>query len=917
MGAGALPAGTVTFLFTDLEGSTRLLEAHPTAYRDAVRRHHDLLRETVEGHGGVVFETVGDAVYAAFAQATDAVAAALAGQVALQREDWEEVGALRARMGLHTGEVERQGAHYFGAPLYRCARLTAAAHGGQVVLSAAVAELVRGALPAASLRDLGAHRLKDLQNPERVFQLTAPELSGDFPPLRTLDARPHNLPLQLTSFVGRERELAEVTGRLAGAPLLTLTGPGGTGKSRLALQGAAEALPDYPDGAWLVELAPLADPALVPDAVAAVLGVREEPGRPLLATLTDALRAKRLVLVLDNCEHLLDACARLAEALLRACAGLRILATSREALGIAGEVPYRVPSLAVPAAHDPPPVEALARYEAVRLFAERAAVVQPGFAVTAGNAAAVAEVCRRLDGIPLALELAAARVRVLPVEQLLGRLEDRFRLLTGGSRTALERHQTLQAAVAWSYDLLTDRERALFGRLSVFAGGWTLEAAEAVCAGGGIDAADVLDLLSRLVDKSLAGAEAQPDGTARYRLLETLRQYARQRLAADGAGAADAVRRGHAAYYLALAGDVPADPAGFDRLEREHDNLRAALRWLLERGPAEDALRLGEALRGFWAIRGYYAEGRERLGELLALPAAAARTPTVSALYNGAGRLAANQGDYGAARALYERSLAIARETRDARVVAAAVGNLANVVREQGDYATAHRLLEEDLAAARAAGRRRIAGNLLNQLGLVALQEGDYAAARACLEEALTLLRETGSEFGAILAATRLGHVAHAEGDGADARRRYEQSLAALRAWDDKRVAAGLLVNLALVEVDAGDPAVAGGHLAAGWALLGALRDRAGTALWLEGAAGLAAARAQAAGAARLAGAAAALRERLGTAQPRNLRDWLERRLEPARAALGGEAYARARAEGRGMSAEQAVAYALAEGDDA
>src|SRR5262245_263895 len=407
-----LPTGTVAFLFTDLEGSTALLQAHPAAYRAAVRRHHELLLEAVEARGGVVFETVGDAVYAAFARPTDAVEAALAGQLALQAEDWGGVGALRARMGLHLGEVERQGGHYFGAPLYRCARLTATAHGGQVVLSEATAALVRDALPpGAGLRDLGPHRLKDLQAPERVAQLLHPDLPASFPPLRSLDVLPNNLPRQLTSFVGRERELAQVRRLLAAAPLLTLTGAGGAGKTRLALQAAADALDAYPDGVWLADLAPAADPGLVPPAVAAALGVREEPGQPIPATLAGALRPKRLLLVLDNCEHLLDACARLADALLRACPGVRVLATSREALGIAGETAWRVPSLELPDARHPPPPERLTQYEAVRLFVDRALAARPDFAVTDQNAPAVAALCARLDGIPLALELAAARVR--------------------------------------------------------------------------------------------------------------------------------------------------------------------------------------------------------------------------------------------------------------------------------------------------------------------------------------------------------------------------------------------------------------------------------------------------------------------------------------------------------------------------
>jgi class 3 adenylate cyclase len=459
-----LPTGTVTFLFTDLEGSTRLLEAHPLAYREAVHRHHDLLQQAVEGHGGVVFETVGDAVYAAFERPTDAVAAALAAQAALLAVPWGETGPLRVRMGVHLGEVERRGAHYFGAPLYRCARLTATAHGGQVVLSAAVTEIVRDALPpGAALRDLGAHRLKDLARPERVTQLLHPDLPAAFPPLRSLDALPHNLPRQATPFVGREAELAAVAGRLRqpGVPLLTLTGPGGTGKTRLALQAAAEVLdaagPDgarsggpFPDGAWLVELAPLADPGLVPAAVAQALGVREATGRPPEAALRDHLRDRRLLLVLDNCEHLLPGAAPAVAALLGAGPGVTVLATSREPLRVAGEHEHPVPPLALPPRPDParpPDPAALSHYEAVALFIERAVAARPDFAVTNATAPAVAELCHRLDGLPLAIELAAARVKVLAPPALLARLDRRLGVLTGGRRDAPARQQTLRATL--------------------------------------------------------------------------------------------------------------------------------------------------------------------------------------------------------------------------------------------------------------------------------------------------------------------------------------------------------------------------------------------------------------------------------------------------------------------------------------
>jgi len=439
----------------------------------------------------------------------------------------------------------------------------------------------------------------------------------------------HNLPLQLTSFVGRDRERAGVRRLLATSRLVTLTGPGGVGKTRLALRVAADVLPEYPHGVWLAELAVLADPARVPQAVAAAAGVPEDPARPLLAVLADALRPRRLLLLLDNCEHLVGACARLADALLRACPGLTVLATSREPLSIAAEAAWPVPPLAVPDAGKPPPGGTAARYEAVRLFRDRAAAARPTFRLTRRNAPAVAQLCARLDGLPLALELAAARVRVLPVAELAARLEDRFRLLTGGSRAAPARQQTLRATLDWSYDLLSEPERALFRRLAVFAAGWTMAAAEAVGAdadGQGIAPGEVLDLLTGLLDKSLVTADEQPDGTARYRLLETVRQYAQERLAAGGE--AEVVQRRHAAFFLGLAEAAAPELLGgrqtawLDRLEREHDNLRAALEWLTERGAVEAGLRLGNAVGPFWLTRGYLQEPRERLERLLALPGA-------------------------------------------------------------------------------------------------------------------------------------------------------------------------------------------------------------------------------------------------------------------------------------------------------
>ena len=552
-----LPTGTVTFLLTDIERSTHLWEQHPEAMPAALARHEVLVSEVVQEHGGVVVKSrgEGDSLFAAFARAVDAVVAAGALQQVLHAEPWPEGLVLRTRLAVHTGDAELRAGDYYGAAVNRCARLRAIAFGGQTLLSLATQELVRDRLPVgATLRDLGEHRLRDLVRPERVFQLDVPGVPTELRPLRSLEAFPNNLPVQLTSFIGRERELAEVKQLLEHHRLVTFTGAGGTGKSRLSLQVAADLMDAYPDGVWLVELAPLTDPRLVPGAVADVLGLREEAGRPLLGTLADVLRTKALLLILDNCEHLIGACAELAEALLRQSTQLRILASSREALGIAGEQPFRVPSLSLPdprrlSSTTPDLATALSQSEAVRLFIDRVVTIQPHFHVTNRNAPAVAQICHRLDGIPLAIELAAARVKVLPVEQIASRLDDRFRLLTGGSRTALPRQQTLRALIDWSYDLLSETERTLLRRLSVFAGGWTLEAAEAVCAGDGVDEYDVLELLTHLVDKSLALPE-EHDGDVRYRLPETVRQYARDRVLEAGEAAPLAER--HLAYCLAF-----------------------------------------------------------------------------------------------------------------------------------------------------------------------------------------------------------------------------------------------------------------------------------------------------------------------------------------------------------------------------
>nr|CAA9217654.1 Transcriptional regulator, AfsR family [uncultured Armatimonadetes bacterium] len=882
-----LPSGTVTFLFTDIEGSTRMWEENAASMQGVLARHDALLHDAIAAQNGHVFKTVGDAFCAAFATASEALRAALTVQCALA--DPQRGLPVRVRMAIHTGTVEQRDGDYFGQPLNRVARLLAAAHGGQTLLSLAAQELVRDCLPDdTTLRDLGLHRLRDLQRPEQVFHLVHPGLPSEFPPLRSLDTLPNNLPRQLTSFVGREREMAEVKRLLGASCLLTLTGSGGCGKTRLAVQVAADSLDEYPDGVWLVDLAALSDPSLVPQAAASALGVREEPGRPLIETLADHLKAKRLLILLDNCEHLVDACARLAERLLQFCGDLRVLATSREALGIGGEVTYRVPSLSLPSAAagypkraDIAALSALTQYEAVRLFIDRAMTASPGFEVTRENAPAVAQVCHQLDGIPLAIELAAARVKVLPVEQIAARLGDRFRLLTGGSRTALPKHQTLRAMIDWSYNLLREKERAVLRRLAVFAGGWTLSAAEAVCECDEIEGWEALGLLGELVDKSLVLVEDADGGTAaetRYRLLETVRQYGRERLREAGEEAQ--VRAQHYDWCLGLARQAeaqlhgPAQVAWLRRLEAEHDNLRAALAACAVLPAGEDkSLALVAALWRFWEMRSHLAEGRQRLAEALAPRGGAVSQPTTDhakALY-GAGQLAWCQGDYEAARTCYDDCLASFRALDDRRGVATALSGLGDVDQAQCDREGARQRYEQSLAICREIGDQGASAGLLMDLGIVSTDHGDYEAARAYLEESRSTARAVENRWVSELLRWAFGILAVAEGDFATARASLEE---ALRAALD---------------------------LGATWCVPYAL----------EGLGCVAAAQEQPERAARLVGAAESVREALGVLDPPSEQARRAPFVARARACLGEDVFAAAWAAGRALTVEQAVDCAL------
>jgi predicted ATPase/class 3 adenylate cyclase/DNA-binding SARP family transcriptional activator len=1011
------PEGTVTFLLTDIESSTKHWLQHPDAMHGALPRHDALAAALIAQHHGILVKHrgEGDSLFAVFSRALDAVAASLDLQRALVAEPWPAETSLQVRIALHTGDAELRDEDYYGPAVNHCARLRAAGHGGQILLSQTTAALVRDHLPeGASLRELGAHRLKDLQRPEPIFQLAHPELPGEFPPLQSLEAFAHNLPVQLTRFIGRKQAIAEVQRLLPTTHLLTLTGAGGCGKTRLALQVAADRVEAYADGVWLVELAALADPSLVPQRVASVLGVREAGGaegaswgpgpggRSLAEALTGYLGSRSLLLVLDNCEHLLSACAELADRLLRACPTLRILATSREPLGVAGEQSYRVPSLSVP---EPglSSVERLREFEAVQLFTDRAVLCQPTFSVTSDNAASVVEVCQRLGGIPLAIELAAARVKLLPVEQIAARLDDRFRLLTGGSRTALPRQQTLRALVDWSYDLLSEEERALLRRLSVFSGGWTLDAAEGVCADpvvsrqlpvvseGGpssplptayclLPTDEILDLLGRLVNKSLVLAE-EHQGESRHHLLETIRQYGAEKLQAGeerlgrdsgqrrgpGPGGEEAVWRGrHRDYFLRLAEEADPQLHGAAqgewmlRLEREHDNLRAALVWSTERGDAEAGLRLGGALWRFWMMRGYLTEGRERLTALLSLPGAEARTVVRGKALHGAGVLAHRQGDYEGARALLEEKLAIGRDLGDPYGIAWSLNNLGNVARArdqgddeaaralreearalyaeglaifrelgdqegiawslknlgdvalvQGEHEGARALLEESLAIHRKLGNHRGIAWSVGALGNVAFVQGDYGAARALYQESLAIFRELGSPPDIAYSLYNMGNAATRQGEHQAARALYEESLAIgheLGSHIDIAHALGALGHLAR---ETGDYARCAAHYRQSMALRQSRDDRWGIAQGLEDFAGLAGRQRQWERAVRLLGAAEGVAQTLGRSLPVALRDEYQRTMNGARPAMGEAAFAAAWADGRAMTLDQSVAFAL------
>ena len=683
----------VTFLFTDIEGSTRLWEQQPERMPLVMARHDAVSRSVVERNRGTIVKMTGDGVHAAFDRPLDALIATLDIQQQLSTGETADGLALPLRCGLHAGIDERRDGDFYGRSVNRAARIMCAAHGGQMLLSKAVAEQVDGMLPnGASLRDLGVVRLRDLSTPEHIFQLLHPRLRADFPALRSLEGTPNNLTQQLNSFIGRERELAEITEMLASNRLVTLLGMGGIGKSRLSMQLAAEVLDDFPDGVWFVELAALTDPSSVPQAVASVLGVKEEAGRPVIEALTKYVRDLQVLVILDNCEQVIHGCADLAKRLLQAGPRVKVLTSSRDYLQVAGEMTYHVPTLSVP--KEVISLDRLQQHEAIRLFVDRAAASKRGFGLTEQNAPAVVKICHCLDGIPLAIELAAARVRGLSVQAIAERLSDRFRLLVSGDQTVLPRQRTLRALIDWSYDLLREQERALFQRLSVFAGGWTLEAAEHVCAHGAVRSDDVVELLTHLVEKSLVVLEVSGD---RYRMLDTVRHYAQEKL--DESNESEAVRVQHHKFYLTLAEEARPELAGpaqahwLHRLDLEHDNLVSAHASNCARdNGAADGLRMIFALRPYWIHRGLL-----ELGHRMSLQSLN-NSDVVGDVGNDvlrsqglhvAGQLCCYLGRYAEAIVHLEASLSIATSIDDKTRIAAVQQPLGLAYAGQGDNARA------------------------------------------------------------------------------------------------------------------------------------------------------------------------------------------------------------------------------------
>jgi predicted ATPase/class 3 adenylate cyclase len=910
-----LPTGTVTFLFTDIEGSTRLWQEQPEAMSIANARHDEILREAIESNHGYVFQIVGDSFSAAFHNAMDGLRAVLAAQRGLNQTsevfaehprngvegaETSEVLKLRVRMGLHTGtaEISIDGKYEGYATLASTHRVMSAAHGGQTLLTQTTYDLLQNALPSdVTLHDMGEHRLKDLRAPLRLYQVNAADLPQNFPAIKSLNTLPNNLPVQLTSFIGRERELAEAQTKLASAKLLTLIGPGGTGKTRLSLQIAIEQLHNFKDGVWLVELASISDPVFIVSTIASVFELREVQNIPLINLLVDYLRAKELLLVLDNCEHMVEASAHIADQLLHACPHLKIIASSREALGINGETVYRVPSLKDD--------------EATRLFIERATKAEPNFNLTEDNASFIAQICSRLDGIPLAIELAAARVKLFTPQQIAERLDDRFKLLTGGSRTALPRQQTLRALIDWSYQSLNETEQRALRRLTVFSGGWTFEAAESV-----VGENEAMDGLLGLVNKSLVNVEEQ-DGRSRYSFLETIRQYAMEKLVESGD--AVAVRDRHLNYVLEFA--EQHSPQGMygaenteqlDRIEMEHDNLRAAFEWAVSNHP-DKALKLAYAVGGFWTVRDHISEARAWCQAILEKTKSIPDVDEDRArVYGVLGWMSVTTGEHKAGRAAAEQARSLGMKTNDAVTVARSYGILALTSIFLGDYPAAQHAATEGEKIARQQGlKSELALILSTRAQMTYISRMDLEQAKVYLYEATELARQQGFRWASSFLSIGLAHTAAALGDIETARAGFKESAEIAQKMGNKRIVYSSQSELAHVLRARGkldEPLATYKDLLPKWRDLG---HRSAVAHELECIAYILIRKEEPVRAATLFGAAEALREAIDSVMTKIEQVEYANEIESLRAGMDEAEFEQAWKKGRAMTMEQAIELAL------
>jgi predicted ATPase/class 3 adenylate cyclase len=868
----ALPTGTVTFFFSDIEGSTRLIQRLGEGYPQVLLAHHTVLREALAANGGHELRTEGDSFFIVFDSALQACAGAAAAQKALQSHQWPEHGEVRVRIGLHTGEATLVGNEYLGLDVHRAARVAAAGHGGQVLLSETTRALVDHALPPGlTLKDLGVHRLKDLAQPERLFQLTIEGLPDNFPPLKTLEATPNNLPTQLTSFIGRDDQVRAAKQLLSRSRLLTLTGPGGTGKTRLSLEIAANVLDQFPDGVYFVPLSAIHDPELVPSAIAQALTISITGSRRPIDALLDHLRERRTLLVLDNFEQVLDA-APIATQLLEGSAGLRVLVSSRTVLRVSGEQEFPVPPLGLPDLKALPGLAALSQYEAVRLFIERAVAVKPDFQATNENAPAIAGICERVDGLPLAIELAAARVKLFSPQALLTRLEKSLSALGSGTRDAPARQQTLRGAILWSYDMLDADDRRLLARFSVFARGGNLEQAEQVCGPAEDVGGDIVDSLDQLADQSLL--RRLPDfDEPRFLMLQTIRDFAMERL--EESGEAHRIRDRHLEAFIALAQQAqphlfgPRRKEWLDRVEEDHDNFRAALDWTVASGDARRAMELSTGMWRFWQMRGHLYEGRRRMAEVLAMPAGREFAKERLQALEAAGGLAYWQADMDTAQGFYDECLQLTRPLGDDSALANALYNAAfpRLVNRSAIH-EADALLAEALPLFRKLGDDSGIARCLWALGNARYFSHDYVAARPLLEEAEALNRKLDDQFGLGWTMHTLGLVALNLSDLERARRAWSEAIRLFEAAGDVPGLVLELDNMSVLSRMDGEPMRA----------------------------------------ARLAAASSTYQATSGTGLAHLLR---EQEGRTGREGLTDQEAAKAWAEGQAMTLEQAVAYAL------